>query len=43
MSDIAIAEQLEVHRNTVSNGWRAYQTEGVRGIVSQTRGRKPGE
>ena len=43
MSDVAIAEQLEVHRNTVSNGWRAYQTEGVRGIVSQPRGRKPGE
>ena len=32
-----------VHRNTVSNGWQAYQAEGVRGIQSQTRGRKPGE
>ena len=43
MSYIAIAAQLEVHRNTVSNGWQAYQAEGVRGIQSQTRGRKPGE
>ena len=43
MSYVAIAAQLEVHRNTVSNGWKAYQAEGVRGIQSQTRGRKPGE
>ena len=43
MSYIAIAAQLEVRRNTVSNGWKAYQAEGVRGIPSQTRGRKPGE
>ena len=43
MSDVAIAEPLEVHRSTVSNGWRAYQAEGVRGIRSPTRGRKPGE
>lgn len=43
MSDAAIAEPLEVHRNTVSNGWRAYQAEGVRSIRFQTRGRKPGE
>ena len=43
MSYVAIAAQLEVHRNTVSNGWQAYQAEGVRGIPSQTRGRKPGE
>ena len=43
MSYVAIAEQLEVHRNTVSNGCKAYQTEGVRGIRPQPRGRKPGE
>ena len=43
MSYVAIAEQLEVHCNTVSNGWRAYQAEGVRGIQPPTRGRKPGE
>ena len=43
MSYVAIAAQLEVRRNTVSNGWQAYQAEGVRGIPSQTRGRKPGE
>ena len=43
MSYVAIAEQLEVHRNTVSNCWKAYQAEGVRGIRSQPRGRKPGE
>ena len=43
LSYVAIAARLEVHRNTVSNGWKAYQAEGVRGIQSQTRGRKPGE
>ena len=37
MSYVAIAEPLEVHRNTVSNGWRAYQAEGAGGIQSQTR------
>ena len=43
MSYVAIAAQLEVRRNTVSNGWQAYQAEGVRGIQSRTRGHKPGE
>ena len=43
MSYVAIAAQLEAHRNTVSNGWKAYQAEGVLGIQSQTRGHKPGE
>lgn len=43
LSYVAIAAQLEVHRNTVSNWWKAYQAEGFRGIQSQTRGRKPGE
>ena len=43
LSYVAIAARLEVRRNTVSNGWQAYQAEGVRGIQSQTRGRQPGE
>ena len=42
-SFVAIAELLDVHRNTVSNWWKAYETAGVKGIRSQTRGRRAGE
>lgn len=40
---VAIATQLDVHRNTVSGWWKSYQTEGLKGIRSQKRGRQKGD
>lgn len=40
---VDIAELLDVHRNTVSKWWKAYEKAGLEGVRSQKRGRREGE
>lgn len=43
MGFVDIAAQLDVHRNTASKWWKAYEMEGIQGIRSQKRGRRKGD
>lgn len=42
-SFVDIAELLDVHRNTVSKWWKAYQVGGIQSVRSQKRGRQTGD
>lgn len=40
---VEIAEIVDVHRNTVSDWWKTYQSNGIKGLKAQKRGRSIGE
>jgi len=40
---LAIADIVGVHRNTVSDWWKVYQNNGIKGLKAQKRGRNLGE
>ena len=42
-TNTAIAELLEVHRNTVSKWWKAYKSKGSKGLKVRQRGRRKGD